>query len=192
MESQHELHNDDFCYLKCDKTHTLSGSFIWRWAITASCTKTCKKCKREIVTSRSEIFRLSNLPHSFTNQLYFYCQGYITATVAGCQHSQQMGWNRTRQMEIWHFKIALPARLWVIPGHTVLRLLCYCYFTSYKKPELPNEQFILIHIIKHLNHQMSKEVWGWGHAPGNRKREFEFLAEGIVHEKLYFPLFFWE
>lgn len=36
---------------------------------------------------------------------------------------------------------------------------------------------------------MSKEAWGWGHSSGNRKHEFEFLAEGIINEKLSFPLF---
>lgn len=36
---------------------------------------------------------------------------------------------------------------------------------------------------------MSKEAWAWGQSPGNREHESEFLAEGIVHEKLYFPLF---
>lgn len=36
---------------------------------------------------------------------------------------------------------------------------------------------------------MSKAAWGWGHSPGSKKHEFEFLAEGIVREKLYFLLF---
>lgn len=147
MESQHELCNYHFCYLRCDEPHTLSGSFIWKRATFATCTKACKKSTKEIVTSSSTFSHYQICCTASQTS----CISTVRVTppqllLAVNTHSKWVGIGQGRwRLGISGLPYLLGCRLF--QGTLSSGFSASVILLPIKKYEPPSEQFILIRII---------------------------------------------